>query len=350
MELSELIISMAGLMSVSGYESRSFEDLKALCGDAFDECHTDCVGNIVFVKKCGRDEAPAILIDTHFDEIGMFVTDILDGGFLSVTNIGGLDTRILQASDVLVYGNNGEKIFGVVASTPPHLRRPDDNGKLKSVDKLIIDTGYSKEELQKILRVGSPVGFVTKYTELQNGRLAGKGFDNKACGACAVYALSNIPKEKLAGDVYLMFSCHEETDRNGGAAVGTFNIKPNYAMVVDVNLGRTPDVEKFDTVVMDMGASITFSSSVNRTLTKMTEKAAKDVGIACQRSVCPSSTGTNATTVNLTGKGVPTVDVGLPLYSMHTYNEVLSLFDANELARLIEVFVCDTEIAEVFAE
>ena len=79
-------------------------------------------------------------------------------------------------------------------------------------------------------------------------------------------------------------------------------------------------------------------------------KAAKDAGIACQRSVCPSSTGTNATTVNLTGKGVPTVDVGLPLYSMHTYNEVLSLFDANELARLIEVFVCDTEIAEVFAE
>ena len=79
-------------------------------------------------------------------------------------------------------------------------------------------------------------------------------------------------------------------------------------------------------------------------------QAAKDAGIACQRSVCPSSTGTNATTVNLTGKGVPTVDVGLPLYSMHTYNEVLSLFDANELARLIEVFVCDTEIAEVFAE
>lgn len=349
MELAELITSMAGLMSVSGYESRAHSELEALIGDCFDECRTDAVGNIVFIRRCGRDGAPAILIDTHFDEIGMFVSDIHEGGFLSVVNVGGLDTRILQACEVIVYGRNGEKLRGVVSSTPPHLRAPEDKGKLKTVDKLTIDTGYTKEKLQDIIRIGSPVGFVPRYTELKNGRLAGKGFDNKACGACAVAGLSQLPKDQQAGDVYLLFSCHEETDRIGGAAVGAFNIAPDYAMVIDVNLGRTPDTEKFDTVGMNGGVSITYSSAVDRRLTRMTQELARDSGIPYQPSVSPSSTGTNTPAVNLTLAGIPVVDVGIPLYSMHTYNEVLSLSDAQALADLVAGFVCSRRIAEVFA-
>ena len=43
------------------------------------------------------------------------------------------------------------------------------------------------------------------------------------------------------------------------------------------------------------------------------------------------------------------VDVGLPLKSMHTYNEVLDLSDAEAMTRLIAEFVSDKNIAEVFA-
>ena len=48
-------------------------------GDKFDECYTDNIGNHIFVKKCGREGAPKILIDCHYDEIGMMVSSIKEG-------------------------------------------------------------------------------------------------------------------------------------------------------------------------------------------------------------------------------------------------------------------------------
>ena len=102
MELKELIISLSSLMSVTGNESYSADKLKSLIGDVFDECYTDKIGNHIFVKKCGRENAPKIMIDCHFDEIGMIVSDVCEGGFLKIANIGGVDAKILQSAEVTV--------------------------------------------------------------------------------------------------------------------------------------------------------------------------------------------------------------------------------------------------------
>ena len=64
----------------------------------------------------------------------------------------------------------------------------------------------------------------------------------------------------------------------------------------------------------------------------------------------PSSTGTNAISLNLTEYGVPTVDVGLPLASMHTYNEVVSMNDCESLVRLVEEFITSRALAEDMAK
>ena len=171
MELKELIVQMCSLMSVTGYETYERDRLVELIGGYFDENYADAVGNQVFIKKCGRQNAPRILVDAHMDEIGMYITDILDGGFLRVVNIGGLDTRILQAGRVVIYGS--ERIIGVVASTPPHLQKAGDSKKLPEVTDLLIDTGYTKEQLEGMVRIGTPVGFVPEYTELRGGNIAG---------------------------------------------------------------------------------------------------------------------------------------------------------------------------------
>ena len=102
MELKKLIVDLSSLMSIGGFERFEREKLLSLVGEHFDECYLDKVGNQIFVKKCGRENAPKIMLDAHMDEIGMYVTEILDGGFLRVTNIGGIDTGILQASDVTI--------------------------------------------------------------------------------------------------------------------------------------------------------------------------------------------------------------------------------------------------------
>jgi endoglucanase len=176
----------------------------------------------------------------------------------------------------------------------------------------------------------------------------GKGLDNKACCAIAAHALRDIPAEALAGDVYLLFAVHEETDRVGGTAVGAFSIDPDYAMVIDVNIGHAPGSKEIGTVEMGKGPSICRSAITDRTLTKMTEALCDKNEIPWQRCVDAVSTGTDTVSLHLVGKGIPVVDVGLPLRAMHTYVELLDMKDAEQLAALVRAFVCDKEIGEVF--
>ena len=348
MNFKELLVDICSLMSVSGWECREREALLSLIGRYFDESYTDGVGNQVFIKRCGRENAPRILIDTHMDEIGMFVSDIKEGGFLSVVNVGGLDTRILQACEVIVYGK--KEIYGVVTSTPPHLQKPEDSKKLKEIGELLIDTGYSKAELEEMVRIGTPVGFKPKYTELLGGCIAGKSFDDKSCAACAIYAISVCEASELAGDVYLLLSAHEETVRMGGAGAASFAINPDYAMIIDVNHGKAPDTSKVDTVAIGGGPGITLSAATDRRLTRMTIALAEEAGITHQLTVAATSTGTNAPAIALVGSGVPVVDVGLPLKSMHTYNEVVSLADCEETTKLIREFITSRTLAGAFAK
>lgn len=347
MELKKLLTEIPAIMSITGYTMQAGDKLRALIGDIFDESYTDAVGNHVFVRRCGRDNAPKILIDTHFDEVGMMVTGVHEGGFVSIANVGGLDMRIMQAAEVTIYAEDRE-IYGVIVSTPPHLTKAGEAKKLKEITELYIDTGYSKEELEKYVHLGTPVGFRAIYRELLNNKISGKAFDCKACGASAVDAVANTPREELAGDVYVVFSNFEETGARGaGAANAVYSVDPDYAMVADVTHAVMPGDSNKEPK-MGEGISITLSPITNRKLCNMLIAAAKEKDMKIQRETVTRHTGTNTMDVNLVRAGVPTVDVGLPLKNMHTYNEVVCVDDAQSLSDLMKIFITSKEIAEVF--
>lgn len=345
-QLKERILSLCSLMSVSGFEARSADELAATVGRDFDEVRTDAVGNHILIKRSAKADAPLALIDTHFDEIGMMVSEVCEGGFLRVVAVGGLSLPVLQAADVIIYGN--PTVRGVITSTPPHLRSGDEEC-LPALQELLIDTGYPKEELEQIAPIGTPVGFSPVYREMLHGCLVGKSFDNKACGAIAAYAVASMPRETMAADAAVVFSSYEETANVGGAGPATFGLCPDYAMVIDVNLATVPDVPKGETVPFGKGISLSASAATDRMLTRRTMELCRERGLGCHMVAAPSSTGTNAPTVQLVRDGIPVVDVGLPLKSMHTYNEVISLRDAETLYRLIRAWLEDPVIAERFA-
>ena len=346
-ELKESILSLCSVMSVSGYENRSAENLKKVLAPYFDEHRTDAVGNHLFVRRCGKEGAPRVLIDAHFDEVGMLVSEICEGGFLRIVPVGGLSPTVLQGADVLIYGK--KTLRGVITSTPPHLRTGGgDKETLPPCEELLVDTGYAKESLEALVSLGAPVGFAPCYGTLLREQIMGKSFDNKACAAAALYAVIHTPREALAADVTVCLSCYEETSRLGGVAPAIFSEDPDYAMVIDVNLATVPDVPKRETVPLGEGISLSVSAATDRRLTRMTELLCRDHEIPHCTVAAPSSTGTNAMTVQLVGRGVPVVDVGLPLKSMHTYNEVISLVDAEALCRLVTEFICSEKIADAF--
>ena len=345
--LKEMIYSLCSTMSVSGFENRADAYLESIAKDGFDAFECDRVGNHLFVKKCGREGAPKILIDAHFDEIGFIVSDICEGGFLRICSMGGTDPAILQAGEVIIYGK--EKIRGIITSIPPHLRADKEDKSLPEIKDLFVDTGYTKETLEKIVKIGDPIGFAEGYCELLGDRIAGRSFDDKACGAAALWAIKNTPAEKLAGDVYVLLSSYEETSRLGGVSAAAFGLLPDYAMVTDVNLARVPDTKKSETVEIGKGVSIAISAATCVPLSRATEQLCIDRKIAHSMVAAPESTGTNSPSVNFTADGIPTVDIGLPLINMHTYSEIISLDDVEALCTLISEFACDKGIAENFS-
>lgn len=341
------IVALCSEMSVSGFERRAHARIGELYSEHFDEIRTDAVGNCVLVQRSERQGAPKIMIDAHLDEVGMLVCDVLEGGFLRIVSVGGIDRSIMQASDVVVYGK--EQIRGVVCSVPPHLSA-DKGDKLPQISELLVDVGegYMLEELCELCGVGTPVGYAPVYSQMGDGYIAGKSLDDKACAAIALRAVINTPREELAGDVYICLSAQEETSRIGGVCAACFFERPDYAAALDVNLGSAPDAPERDTVGMKKGISICYSAATDRALTRESEQMCREREIPFTVCAAPSSTGTNATAINLVREGIPVVDVGLPLRNMHTYNEVVALDDAQALYGFVVEFIKNENIAKRF--
>lgn len=347
MELQTLIREMTAVVSVSGFEYLAEKKLYELLGDSFDEYSHSPAGSYTFIKRCKKSQedgtTPTLLIDAHFDEIGFMVTQILDGGFLRVINLGGIDTRIMSASEVMVYGSLPEckaPIIAVVASTPPHLQKGGDQNKVPTVSELLIDTGYTKETLETLVAVGDPVGFLPDFYELINGRFVGKGFDNKATAAIAAYAVATTDENELDCNVILQLSAQEETTMSG-ARTGAFANAGNIdaALVVDVNFGQQPDVPGDKAGKLGDGPMISFSVVTDRSLTKALKDCADESSINCSCIWEPTNTGTNATVIALTAEGIPTAVCSLPIKNMHTYSEELDSSDAEKMSALIQKFI-----------
>ncbi|MGM9663373.1 MAG: hypothetical protein ACI3XF_00895, partial [Eubacteriales bacterium] len=112
MDTKKLLFDICSCMSISGFEYQCEKKLRELVMPYFDEYMGDKVGNHIFVKRSKKTNAPKLLIDTHYDEVGLMVKGITDEGFLRVCSIGGVDARIFPASEVTVYA--GEKEIGGV--------------------------------------------------------------------------------------------------------------------------------------------------------------------------------------------------------------------------------------------
>ena len=225
-ELKKMLRELCSLATVSGHEKRGKSALAKIAEPFFDAHFEDSFGNLVFVKKSNVQNAPKLMIDAHFDEIGMLVSDVHEGGFLSVVQIGGLDTRVLPATEVTVYGK--KEIYGVISCIPPHIKGHEEDGAPK-MEELYIDTGYSKEELSELVPVGSMVEFRDNFDVLNGKYAVSKSLDDKAC-VCALFDVARRAEaDKLKFDVYVTVSAQEETGKNGARLVA-FDIEPDIAI------------------------------------------------------------------------------------------------------------------------
>lgn len=240
--LFELTRALTALPSVSGYENTAFPALEKLAAGLFDETRTTPTGSFIGILRCKKPFPKTLILDAHLDEIGFIVSGVHDDGFLSVAAAGGVDTRVLSAAEVTVYGK--KTLRGVFTSTPPHLQSSGDAEKKLELKDLYIDTGLDGETLKDLVQIGDFAKLHAPAKRLLNGFVTSHSLDDKICVAQILRAVEMVDREKLNFDLYAVFSGGEEIG-GVGAKTAAFSIDADFAVVLDVCNSRGPDCPNF---------------------------------------------------------------------------------------------------------
>jgi len=293
---------------------------------------TDISGNLIAIKKCGKENAKKMLIAAHLDEVGLMVTGHEDG-YLSFAQVGGVDQRMLPARDLVI--NTNPPLVGVVCALPPHVLKAEDMKKAIDMADLRIDVGMSQAEAVKKIPVGTTISFRTEGFDLGEDYYVSKTLDDRSCFVALVKAAELLSGRQLPWDVVFVGSVCEEVGGEG-AALSVYEEAPLVCIAIDVTFGKTPDhpggEQGFE---LGGGPVVTMGPNISKTVRKGIISAAKDKRIPVQHEVAAGHTGTDAWTMQTAREGVATGLIGLPLRYMHTPVETVSISDIQLCAELV---------------
>lgn len=331
LDIRATLNTLSAMTGPSGFEKPVALKAAELMRPFVDEANVDRFGNAVGVRLCGKPGAPRLLLDAHLDEIGLIVTGI-EEGFLRFQSIGGVDPRMLPDRELTILTQ--PPVFGVVACLPPHVLKGDDMKKSIPLSELRIDVGMSQAEAEKRIPIGTPISFRGGCFALGEHEICGKSMDDRSCFVTLLRAAELLKDKPLDVDLYIMGSTREEVS-GAGAKVGTFGIRPDYCVAVDVTHGKTPDGPKDRSCELFGGPAIGVGPNMTRWMTERMIAKAKEGGIPYQLEVMAGHTGTNGWGMQVTREGVATSVVSLPLKYMHSPIEVLALEDIEQVAALL---------------
>lgn len=335
MDTFEILSELTKVNGVSGNEESALDKTLDILNEMqLTKSSVNNVNNTLTASFEDYDESkPTLMLEAHIDEIGMIVTYITEEGFLKVSNVGGIDRRVLLSSQVTVYGR--EVVKGVVTSTPPHLEK--DSSKTPEMENIYIDIGMSKEKALQTVSLGDTVLIENELVKLQNGRVSSKALDNRSSVCAVIKAMEMLKGKKLNCNVLGVF-CSKEEIGSAGAKTQTYALNPDMAIVVDVSFAKTHYESEETCGLSGKGPMIGIAPSLNREMSAKLAELAKGKNIPYQLEVMSGKTGTDADTIGISKGGVKTVTVSIPEKHMHTPVEIVDLADIENTAKLIAAF------------
>lgn len=329
--------SLAAAPGLSGHELPIRDLVREAWASLTDELGGDGLGSLWATKfGTGRGPRRKIMLAAHMDAIGLMVTRVREG-FLWVTEIGGVDARVMPGQPVLVHGR--ETLPGVVTSTPPHLLAPADREKAVRLEDLIVDVGLPAERVAGLVRVGDVVSFGQQPFEMQNGDwLVARSLDNRASVAAVTACLDALQGRPHGWDVTAVATAQEE-ETLGGAFASAFGLAPDLAIAIDVTFAAGPGIPEHKGFSVGDGPTCGWGPNLHPRLHKMLMETASKNEIPCRVEVMPMHSGTDAYAIQVSREGIPTAVIGLPLKHMHTPVEVVSIKDVTRAGRLMAEFI-----------
>lgn len=337
-----LIKELTQLSGASGNEHAVREYIKEYVQKNISgvEISTDVMGNLICRKK---GNGKRIAIAAHMDEVGLIITEITADGFLKFDTVGGIETAVLGGKRVFV-GEN--RIPGITSAKAVHLQTKSELLTPLKIKDIAIDIGaFSKEEAEKVVKVGDYAVFDGKFAELENGFVKSKALDDRV--GCAI--LLELLKEDYESDVYFVFTVQEEVGLRG-ARCAAYNICPDLALVIE---GTTCA----DTLNEDCSAHVTTpgggavmtaidgAAVSDKELFNLIKKLAEKNNIPLQIKRTDRG-GTDAGAIAYSGGGTKTAVLAVPCRYIHSPIGVMHTDDAKSVYHLAKALLKNIEGSE----
>ncbi|HEX7050923.1 MAG TPA: M42 family metallopeptidase [Longimicrobiales bacterium] len=326
----------------SGFEAAAARVWRAEAEQFAERVEVDVNGNSV--ATVGEGGAPRVMLAGHMDEIGLMITHVDEDGVLYFDGIGGWDPQVLVGQRVRILTQAGE-VIGVVGKKPIHLIKGEEKEKASKLTDLWIDVGTRGRDAvrERGVRVGDPAVIDAHVVELDDGLIASRSVDNRIGAFVVLEALRLLAADPPRAQAMAVATTQEEIGYSGGGArTSAYRLDPQVALVVDVTFATdVPDVEKKELGEHKVGGGpvLTRGSATHPLVFDKLVEVAEREGIAYSIAASPRYTGTDADAIHLSRAGVATGLISVPNRYMHSPNEIVSLADLEQTAKLIAAFV-----------
>ncbi len=318
-----------------------FEDaVQAIAAGIFETCcdtvTRDPLGNLIGLKKAkatGKGKQPLkLMLAAHADEPAMMVTRFDGKGMIKFRMVGGVNPVMAQSQRVLIHTGAKKPVRGCIVPK-------DADCKL---DALCIDTGLSKEKLETLVPLGSPIT-IDEDASVLNGKMwVGRNFDNRVGNYCLVEAMRQVGDTHV--DVYAVSSVQEEVGLRGARAAAG-RILPDMALAIDGSMTKGAYDDGDNLCEPGKGTGIYMIDK----LTIGHPKLVKHLFAMCAKHKIPHQLniggGTDAAAIQQCPGGCIVTTVGAPVRYMHS---TVQLCHADDIDATVALLVKFMETAHEF--
>ena len=347
---TDLLKRLCETPGVPGREERVRELIEGEIEGLFDETSVDAMGNLICrrhprgakgAKKKNTGKATRVMLASHMDEIGFYVSHISDKGYLHLNPAGGFDTRNLFSRRVLVCTDNGD-LKGVMnpGGRPVHISSPEDRKKVPEAKEFYVDLGMTEAQVKKTVKVGDYVVMDEPAIEIGD-KFVSKAIDNRFACWIGIECIRAINKAKAAhaAEIIVAFTTQEEVGLRG-AKTAAHSVAPDYGIGLDVTLAcDTPGVPGEEAVTRQ-GEGVALhimdrSFISDHQMINDIEKVAKKHRIKHQRSILAAG-GQDGAALQQALAGAKAIGLTVGTRYIHTVTEMI---DTRDLKAALDLLV-----------
>jgi endoglucanase len=326
----KLLKTLCEAPGLPGAEEPVKDIIRKEFGKLTKEVTEDALGNII-AHIPGK--GPKLVLDAHTDEVGFMVNHIDSRGFLRLTPLGGMDPRVFYGQRLTVWGK--KPLLGMVGAIPPHISKSGNNKEVPEIEDCVVDLGLSGDKVKKLVEVGDVVSFNAPFEETEEAIIS-KAIDDRVGLFVMLEALKRKPK--LGCDLYLTATVQEEVGLRGARVIVPV-YEPDFVVALEGTVAMDlPGVSEYKMLANTLkGPEIRLSDRflvANRPFSYFLMETAKKKKIPYQVTVKKAGS-TNATAMQVTGKGSRAAVVSVPVRYLHSPSCLAYKTDIEDTIKLI---------------